>query len=231
MTEAASRTLTEQLAQGLGFAIGVGSVALYSPLLYRLWRKRTADGLSVSVWVMKSCSYAVSAAYSHAHGYPLSTYVEALSIGAQAFALLCLVCHFQKAWAPALLVAAGGTALTAVCTMSADGGVALLTSLQVVAVVGSAAALVPQIRLNHARSSSGEFSPITAALLVGGNLLRAWTTVQLAGGDAVLMGGFALGFTVSSALLAQIVYYGVVKERMSICDVMLSDFVTKQPTR
>ena len=143
--------LAEQLAQGLGFAIGVGSIALYSPLLYRIWRKRTADGLSVSVWVLKSCSYSVSAAYSHAHGYPLSTYVEALSIGAQAFALLCLVCYFQKAWAPALLVAAGGAALTAVCAMSADGGVTLLTSLQAVAAVGSAAALVPQIHLNHSR--------------------------------------------------------------------------------
>lgn len=198
--------LTEQLAQGLGFAIGVGSVALYSPLLYRLWRKRTADGISVSVWVLKACSYSVSAAYSHAQGYPVSTYVEALSIGVQAFALLCLVCHFQKTWAPALLVVAGGTALTAVCSMSADGGVSLLTSLQVVAVIGSAAALVPQIRLNHSRASSGEFSPITAALLVGGNLLRAWTTVQLAGGDAVLMGGFLLGFAASSTLLAQITY-------------------------
>jgi len=63
---------------------------------------------------------------------------------------------------------------------------------------------------------SGEFSPITATLLTGGNALRAWTTTQLADGDGVLLLGCALGFTVNGALLAQILYYGLVAERMSI---------------
>ena len=65
--------LAQRVAQGLGYAIGLGSLALYSPLLYRIWRKRSCEGLSVTVWVLKSCSYSVSAAYSHAHAYSRHT--------------------------------------------------------------------------------------------------------------------------------------------------------------
>jgi hypothetical protein len=75
--------LGQWLASWLGLAIGAGSVMLYSPLLYRVCRKRSANGLSPATWVLKSATYSVSFLYCWLHAYPLAAYVEMVSIGGE----------------------------------------------------------------------------------------------------------------------------------------------------
>lgn len=76
-------SLGQWLASWLGLAIGAGSVMLYSPLLYRVGRKRSANGLSPATWVLKSATYSVSFLYCWLHAYPLAAYVEMVSIGGE----------------------------------------------------------------------------------------------------------------------------------------------------
>ena len=54
-------------------------------------------------------------------------------------------------------------------------------------------ALLPQIALNARTRSTGDYSPVTAALACAGCLIRLFTTEQLAGGDPLLLAGFGVG--------------------------------------
>ena len=51
--------------------------------------------------------------------------------------------------------------------------------------------------------SGGGWSPISAGLSTGGNAARIFTTVQLAGGNKLLMGQYFLGFLLNGLLLGQ----------------------------
>ena len=103
-------------------------------------------------------------------------------------------------------------------------------AMQLTSTALSLGAILPQIALNFRRRSSGEYSPITAAMACVGNLLRVWTTVQLVGHDWLLLGCFTTGVAVQGALLAQITLYGLLREGMSLRQVFLSDCLGKAPS-
>lgn len=168
-------------------------------------------------------AYFTSDVYCFSRHYPLSQYAESLTLAVQALAMLLIVCRFQHRSSPllpALTVLLGGAALLA--TPSAQD--AVLPALQTLAAVVGAGAVLPQIILNARQSGSGEFSVVTATLLCGGNLLRAWTTTELAAGDPVLLFGACLGFCINGTLLSQILYYALVKEGLSLKALYLADF-------
>ncbi|KAH8052431.1 hypothetical protein JL721_10906 [Aureococcus anophagefferens] len=66
--------------------------------------------------------------------------------------------------------------------------------------------LLPQIVLNFQRRSGGQWSAITAGLSVGGNAIRAFTTLTLTK-DTLLLCGFLLGLALNATLLGQIALY------------------------
>jgi hypothetical protein len=215
------------VATAVGYAIGAGSTALYTPMIFRCVKRGSAAGLSPETWLLKLCGYVTSDIYNLSRHYPLSQYAESLTLAVQALVMLILVCRYQRKVGPAvagLLV----LVVSAVLLATPAGQERGIPALQAVATVAGASAVVPQIVLNMRRSGSGEFSPITASLLTGGNAVRAWTTQQLADGDAILLFGCALGFLVNATLLSQILYYALVREGMSIRSLYSSDF---SPTR
>ena len=61
------------IATGIGYVIGAGSVLLYTPMIYRVIRRRSADGLSATTWLMKFMCYSFNGAYNMYHEYPLSS--------------------------------------------------------------------------------------------------------------------------------------------------------------
>ena len=88
----------------------------------------------------------------------------------------------------------------------------------------STAALVPQLLLNAERGDPGGYSPLTAGLACAGCSIRLFTTNQLAGGDPVLFYSFALALAFNGALLAQILFYGVVVQRRPLLSLLAADF-------
>ena len=56
------------------------------------------------------------------------------------------------------------------------------------------------------RRSGGQWSAITAGLSVGGNAIRAFTTLTLTK-DTLLLCGFLLGLALNATLLGQILLY------------------------
>ncbi|EOD12892.1 hypothetical protein EMIHUDRAFT_213129 [Emiliania huxleyi CCMP1516] len=148
------------IARWLGFLVGAGSLLLYTPIAARVYRQRSADGLTLSTWLL---SYTCSDAYSFRNGYPLSTYIETLIITVEACGVLLLVAHFQRR-----LDAAFAGALPALPLRSPDIDPSPKRKPLAIALGQSAAtalntcALLPQIAQNAARRSPGGFSPVTA---------------------------------------------------------------------
>ena len=60
----------------IGWLSAAGSTLLYTPMIFRVLRKRSADGLVVSTWWLKFSSYSAMLVYNVVHGFPLNTCVR-----------------------------------------------------------------------------------------------------------------------------------------------------------
>jgi mannose-P-dolichol utilization defect protein 1 len=156
-------------------------------------------------------------------GYPLSTYVETLTITIEAAVILGLVGYYQrKIWN-----ATFGILLVVYLTISAYGlwgaPPQVVAVGQLVAAALNPAALVPQFVLNYQKQSKGDYSPLTAGLAATGCAIRLFTIQQLTDSDPILMTTFGIALVLNAALLAQILYYGMVVEGLSLRAVLGAD--------
>jgi hypothetical protein len=77
-------SLLEALASLLGLAMGAGSLLLYSPIVLRLWRTRSADGMAASTWALQLFGFTAVCIYNTSKGFPIAAYAETLSFAVQA---------------------------------------------------------------------------------------------------------------------------------------------------
>ena len=94
---------------------------------------------------------------------------------------------------------------------------------QIVAAGLNSAALVPQFVLNFRTKSKGDYSPLTSGLAAVGCAIRLFTTATLSGADPVLLSSFGIALVLNTALFLQIMYYGVVEEKLTIRQVFEAD--------
>eukprot|EP00547_Thalassionema_nitzschioides_P018214 CAMPEP_0194243044 /NCGR_PEP_ID=MMETSP0158-20130606/8395_1 /TAXON_ID=33649 /ORGANISM="Thalassionema nitzschioides, Strain L26-B" /LENGTH=185 /DNA_ID=CAMNT_0038978255 /DNA_START=217 /DNA_END=771 /DNA_ORIENTATION=+ len=178
---------TSLIATGLGYLVGFGSVLLYTPIAYRVWRQSSADGLTLSTWWLKLGSYVCSDIFYITKQYPISTYVETLTITLEAAVVLVLVAYYQqRLWDKQFVF------LTLAFFITIAYGF-LLAPPEIVAAgqLGSVAlnsgALLPQFLLNFETKSKGDYSPVTAALASVGCAIRIFTTITLTDSDPILL--------------------------------------------
>jgi mannose-P-dolichol utilization defect 1 len=215
------------VANGLGYLVGAGSLLLYTPIAIRITRQRSADGLTLSTWWLKVISYTCSDIYGYANGYNLSTYVETLVITIEAAVVLVLVAYFQMTLCHGIFYVPFATYLT--LTVLAIAGFVPLSVIsvgQAMSMVLNVGAILPQLRLNQQLKTSGDYSPITAALASGGCLIRLFTTITLNSADLLLLSGFGLALLTNMLLLGQILYYGTVVEGKTLAAVLTADWTS-----
>jgi len=214
------------LATGLSYLVGAGSLLLYTPIAFRTIRTGSAKGLTLSTWWLKLASYTASDVYSFSNAYPIAQYVETSIITLEAAAILLLVSWYQQRLDATFATLATGYVATTAWALAAapssvlavaQGGSTLLNTI----------ALLPQIAQNARRRSSGGYSPVTALLACAGCSIRIFTTYELAEGDPLLLAGFAAGLALNGAILAQVLYYGVVIEGRTVLAMLGSDFRDK----
>lgn len=210
------------LANALGYVLGFGSLMLYTPIAVRVFRQESADGLAISTWWLKLGSYTCSDIYYFQRGYPLSTYIETLTITIEAIVILGLVTYYQKLWDRnfALLLLVYLT-LTAYGLTLAPPNV--LAAGQVAAAALNSAALMPQFWLNYKYQTKGDYSPLTAGLAASGCAIRLFTINQLADSDPILLGSFGLALILNASLFGQILWYGMAVEGLSLKEVFAAD--------
>ena len=214
----------EAVATALGYVVGAGSLALYTPILLRVIRSGDASGLTLSTWWLKLTSYTFSDIYSFANGYPIATYLETLIITVEAALVLGVVGAYQRRIDATFAFSA--VALVATCAWAiTDAPPAAISLAQASATILNTGALLPQLAQNWRRREAGGYSPLTAALACTGCTIRLFTTVELAGSDPLLLAGFGFGLVLNAALLAQIVYFGAVVGQRPLLAVLSADFV------
>lgn len=119
--------------------------------------------------------------------------------------LVGLICYYQGLWkeyAVGLLLYTIATAAIIAAPISAK----VLQATQIAAILICNYANIPQILLTM-KEKKASWSPITAFMSMGGNLIRIFTTIQLTK-DPLVMSGYMLGFTTNLILLSQVLFYG-----------------------
>ena len=219
------------LATALGYLIGAGSLLLYTPIAVRVVRQRSANGLALSTWWLKLGSYLCSDVFYITKGYPISTYVETLTITVEAGVVLFLVAYFQQSLFNVRFIGLASifALLTAYGLTIAPPEVVAFGQVSSVAL--NSGALLPQFWLNMRNQTKGDYSPSTALLASAGCAIRIYTTIALTDSDPILLGTFAAAFLLNSALLCQILYYGVFVEGLSPVAVFMADVKSVERTR
>jgi mannose-P-dolichol utilization defect protein 1 len=69
-----------------------------------------------------------------------------------------------------------------------------------------------------------DYSPVTAALGSGGCSIRLFTTVQLAGGDPLMLLNYGVALLLNLSVLMQVVYFGTMEEKQSLGSLFLADW-------
>lgn len=212
------------LATALGYLVGLGSLMLYTPIAVRLFRQKSAEGTTMTTWMMKLSSYTCTDLYSLWKQYPISTYIETLIITLEAAIILVLVVIYQQRFPrdPALWIfLLVFSTLAAYLYFEAPPEVLAMGQLSSAAL--NSGALVPQFVLNFQKQTKGDYSPVTAALAATGCAIRLYTIQQLADNDPILLFSFGTALLLNTLLLLQIVYYGVMVEGLSLGAVLSAD--------
>ena len=214
------------LAKGLGYVVGFGSLMLYTPIAIRLCRQKHANGLVMSTWWLKVFSYLLGDIYFVRKQYDLSTYVETVVITVESMVVLSLVALYQHKTKEKSFWICLGTLVAGSTYGFTIAPEHLVATGQLGAAFINAAAVFPQFWHNFTTKTKGDYSPLTAGLASGGCAIRIFTTITLNGSDPILMLSFFSGLLTNVTLLLQILYYGVMVERLTVLQVLLSDVVT-----
>lgn len=79
--------------------LGIGIVAAASvvkvPQMLKLWSSRSAEGLSLTSYLLETAAFLITLAYNVRHGYAFSTYGETAFILIQDVAITCLILYFS----------------------------------------------------------------------------------------------------------------------------------------
>jgi mannose-P-dolichol utilization defect protein 1 len=215
------------IAQTVGYLVGVGSFLLYTPIAVRLLRTKSAEGLTISTWWMKVTAFTCLDTYNIKNGFPLAAWSESLVNTVESGFVLCLVAFYQRRLdvqtflLATTYITASLWALLAPASFGPSGEVIQLA--QMFSIVLNTSALLPQLRQNFERQSSGDYSTITAlvALLICGT--RIYTTIELANGDPLLLLNYGVLFLLNVGLLAQVLYYGTQVEGRELASLFLDD--------
>lgn len=200
VAEKPKKTAAATFANFLGYAIGIGSLSLYSPIIYTILSRKSAEGFAVQTWVFNLIGLSFAAAYPYQKGYTFSTYAELLILSIQSVGILGLVCYF-KGLMTQYLIGMSIYAVAAFYAIFRKVPTTLMNGLQGASTLSSNYANIPQIVLS-ATTKSCSWSPFTAGCGMLGNLIRIFTTMNLAGGDKLIIAGYILGATTNGMLFA-----------------------------
>jgi uncharacterized protein with PQ loop repeat len=198
-------TAAAALSNFLGYAIGIGSLSLYSPLIYTILKRKSAQGFAMQTWVFNLIGNSLACAYPYQKGYAFSTYAELLVLSIQAVGILGLLCYFNGYMAQ-YVVGISVYAICAVYVATRKLPEKLINGMQAVSSLCTNYANVPQIILSFTTKSCS-WSPFTSGAGTLGNLIRIFTTMNLAGGDPLFIFGYILGGSTNAVLMTLGIMY------------------------
>lgn len=189
----------------VGWLVIIGSALYKFPQLVRIWRVRSAKGISVTTYFCETLSIALSLCYALRNRFPFDTYGETGFILVQNLFIIILMSHFDACPGRMMtLVLLGGIgALMAMLLSPSVAPLGLVAATQAISIPLLNASRLPQIILNARTRTTGQLSITTLLLQVLGNAARLFTTlVQLEGNMLYLLSSI-VAFVLNSVLVYQ----------------------------
>jgi mannose-P-dolichol utilization defect 1 len=195
------------ISKALGIAIITAASIVKVPQIIKLVRSQSAEGLSITSYVLETVSYLVTLAYNIRSGFPFSTYGETSFILVQNVIIAVLILTYSgKGPIAGAFVAALGSAVYALMVNDTLVSSEQMTTLQAGAGVLSIASKLPQIFAVYAQGGTGQLSAFAVFNYLAGSLSRIFTTLQEVD-DKLILYGFIAGFVLNAILAGQMVYY------------------------
>jgi len=190
----------------LGYGIIFGSLLVKVPQVLKLYRSKSAQGLSIVSTSLELAALTGSLCYSYAMGFPFSTYGEAVFIILQTAAIAFLIfCYGPRGqWAGLMYLGVYVGIMSYLLSRFAP--LTLLWFLQAAVVPLVVTARMLQAWTNYKNSSTGQLSFITFCLLFFGSLARVFTSFQETG-DTMIIFTFCVSSFCNAVILSQIFYY------------------------
>jgi len=153
-----SQTIGDVVAKLLGYVMGLGAVAVYLPIVIKLLKSKDAKGMSLQTWICNLLGLSMAVLYPFKKGFPLSTYIELVTISIQSVFILFLVCLFNNQVTQFLIgisIFSAAAATVAIADIPAN----VLNVIQLLSILICNYANIPQILLTVKNSNSNFLMP------------------------------------------------------------------------
>lgn len=198
------------ISKALSIAIVSAASIVKVPQILKLVTSRSAQGLSLTSYLLESTAFLITLAYNVRHAFPFSTYGETALILIQDVVITVLIClyarpHSQPATAGAFLafVLAALYALIVHPTLVTTQH---MSYLQTTAGLLAVASKLPPILTVYREGGTGQLSAFAVFNYLAGSASRIYTTLQEVP-DPLILWSFVGGFLLNAVLGAQMLYY------------------------
>lgn len=192
------------ISKGLGIGIVVGGAIVKIPQIITILKHRSAQGLSLTSFLLETCAYQIVMVYNMRLHNPFSTYGEVLFMTLQNILICVLIVWYtskHKHLSGVTCLGFFGTFMILILVPS--WCMALLYAAQIP--IGLASK-VPQIRANYLNQSTGQLSVFAILNYFAGTTARAFTTwTEL--DDPIMLGGNLLASILNGILVLQLILY------------------------
>lgn len=213
------------LSKGLGLGIVVFGSIIKFPQIYKIVSTRSAEGISLTMYILEVVAYTISLVYAIRLRIPFSTYGENASLTVQNMVITLLIiayspmdgvsrfitraCRRRGIFTNTFYVALGAVLMVfGSLALISDKIVPphLLLFLQGLTIPVSLASKVPQMLELHRSKATGELSIIVVFAQLLGTMARVFTTVTETN-DPLLFWGFALATIFNAVIAVQVILY------------------------
>ncbi|OAC98594.1 hypothetical protein MUCCIDRAFT_16042, partial [Mucor lusitanicus CBS 277.49] len=193
------------ISKGLGIGIVIGGAIVKIPQIITIVKHRSAQGLSLTSFLLETCAYQIVMVYNMRLHNPFSTYGEVLFMTLQNILICVLIVWYSTSKEKHLagVTCLGFLGIFAILILVPSWCMALLYAAQIP--IGLASK-VPQIRANYLNQSTGQLSVFAVLNYFAGTTARAFTTwTEL--DDPIMLGGNLLASILNGILVLQLVMY------------------------
>lgn len=191
------------ISKGLGIGIVVGGAIVKIPQIITILKHRSAQGLSLTSFLLETCAYQIVMVYNMRLHNPFSTYGEVLFMTLQNIIICILIVWYTEKKHLSGVTCAGFLSIFTILIIMPSWCMALLYAAQIP--IGLASK-IPQIRANYLNQSTGQLSMFAILNYFAGTTARAFTTwTEL--DDPIMLGGNLLASVLNGILVLQLIIY------------------------
>ncbi|OAD71426.1 hypothetical protein PHYBLDRAFT_75231 [Phycomyces blakesleeanus NRRL 1555(-)] len=194
------------ISKGLGLGIVLGGSIVKIPQIMTIVRNKSAQGLSLSSYLLETFSYAITLAYNLRQGNPFSTFGEIFFISLQNIVITLLILLYSGKREALVMTFTSLISIFYCLTSEKLVPASIMAVLYAATIPLSLASKVPQISANFKNKSTGQLSVFTVINYFAGSTARVFTTMTELD-DPLMLTGTVLASVLNAVLVIQVFLY------------------------